>query len=191
MDAMLRDEGGRRILHARKVEPLRRCRRAGVLIVARGEQPGKVGDRPALEGDVHHRAHQHPDHMVKEPVGLHVKFHAAVGSTGPPFGELDLAEMMRARLPANAERLEVMFAGQEAGAFGEQLGAERPAQCPLERMPERRSRGLVGADHVTITPEERTLAGVKAVRHLMDRSDPAIGREQRVEGTVAFRRRPA
>ena len=129
--------------------------------------------------------------MVQEAIGLDLKFHATIGGARAPLGLVNVATMMRVGLTPHAERLEVVRARQLAGACAEQLHAKRPAQRPLERMPERRRRGIVGSDHVTVAPEACTLASVEIIGHGVHGHDPAIGRQQGVECAAELAGSPA
>ena len=147
----------------------------------RGQQPGKVVRWPALEGDIHHGADEHADHVVEKPVCLNVEFHTAIRRPWTPLGQLDVAVVVRMGLATHTVRLEVMRAGQLAGARGEEIPTHGSAQCPFEGMAERRGRGVVGADDVAIAAIERALAGVEAIGHGVHAHDPAIRREQGIE----------
>src|SRR5690349_3746355 len=164
-----------------EVEALRRRRRTGALIVARFEQHLDVAEGTPPEADVHHRAHQHPHHVVQEAVGLDMKADPAARASLAPLRSHDPAAIVPLGLTGHGERAEIMCAVQQHGPRTKDAEIQRPCERPFEGPPKRRGGGLVSADVVPVPATEGALSGVEAGLHQLDFGDPAVRWQQSVE----------
>ena len=87
-------------------------------------------------------------------------------------------------------RAEAVVADQRIGRLLQRLPVERSPDSPLPPRPERRLRGVVRPDAITVATREGTVPGVELRMHLVRRHDPHVVRQERIERSTQLVRRP-
>src|SRR5439155_26671184 len=100
-----------------------------------------------------------------------------------PFGSMDMATVMGLRATLGREGRKVVLAEEQRGSGAERDLIQRPAHRPFVGMAERRRRGLVQSDIVPVATGKRTLASMKPRHHGRQDLDPAVTRQEGVQGT--------
>ena len=96
-----------------------------------------VGQRTAVEPDIDHRSDEHADHVVQEPVGLHVEAHAPALGAELPLRAREAAAVVRLGRALGGEGAEVVLAEEQRRGSAQPGGVERSAKGPLEAAAKR------------------------------------------------------
>ena len=97
-----------------EIESLRWGWRAGGSVVAAAKQDLHISYRPPSQADVHHGSHQHPNHVMEEPISLDGEAHPPTFWAKLPLGVHEPAAMMRL-VYLGRKRPEVVFSQYHPG----------------------------------------------------------------------------